>query len=512
MNYRITCPYCFCEMDDEEVAFRSEVVHQGVPDFLPDEYDDVEDFNSRYRGEDKAELLDRLRDWYFFAEGTDDRYEMFWKEYNGTTEYNPADAKFNVLAYRRKVIDPNNKAHQKYIKQQADGSYYLRDEQGMANRIVLTTGEECSRRVCKECHNPLPLNYGKNPIRFAAIVGITGSGKTVYLSQLLNKIKTYVSKVGQNTDRSGSVRTFVENNAIVAGAPLPASTPQMRLQQPLFFNLIKDEGNNKITTNTFVLYDVAGEVFTDEKLVDKFAPFVRYANGIITLIDPMQFESISSVSDKGQQLADATLVLEIIRSKITHGKDNEKCSTPIAICLAKADIPVVQQVFSEKLKTCLLEDVKGDPDKTEFNALQYAPVAEELSSFLKKNGTDLYSEMKKLYSNYAYFAFTALGCPVETEKDANGAEYQYPVGPVVPKRIEEPLLWLFYKLEYIGRNGDIPGEIVCPECGSPNSTELKGDDCYFTRREGFWGLRKQTYYANRECNNCGFKWDQKPED
>ena len=55
-------------MLDSEVLFRSERVNQWEPDILPDEYDDMEDFQARYRGQDKEEVLRKYYDWEFFSE------------------------------------------------------------------------------------------------------------------------------------------------------------------------------------------------------------------------------------------------------------------------------------------------------------------------------------------------------------------------------------------------------------------------------------------------------------
>ena len=303
MSFEITCPYCFRKMLDSEVLFRSEKVNQGEPDILPDEYDDMEDFQARYRGPDKEEILSKYYDWEFFAETEDPAYEAFWANFNGTTEYNPADDVLRVKAYRRRVIDPSKTAHQKYLKQQSTGDYFIYDEQGMVTQIELSSGEKCNRRVCRHCHNPLPDNYGKNTVKFATIIGITGAGKTVYLSQLLRRMRTYAVKVGLSAIVNNTgVRTFLENNVIAANEPLPGSTPSTRFQQPLFYEMVRDAKEHGRVTETFVLYDVAGEVFKESSLVNKFAPFVEHADGVIVLIDPMQFEIVSGVMNQGSQL------------------------------------------------------------------------------------------------------------------------------------------------------------------------------------------------------------------
>ena len=135
MRFEITCPYCFRKMMDNEVMFRSEKVNQGEPDFLPDDYDDIDDFRARYRGPNKDELLAKCDDWAFFAESTDPAYEAFWANFNGTSEYNPADAVLRVKAYHRRVIDPAKPSHQNYLQKQPDGGYFIYDERVWSPRL-----------------------------------------------------------------------------------------------------------------------------------------------------------------------------------------------------------------------------------------------------------------------------------------------------------------------------------------------------------------------------------------
>lgn len=106
----------------------------------------------------------------------------------------------------------------------------------------------------------------------------------------------------------------------------------------------------------------------------------------------------------------------------------------------------------------------------------------------------------KLYTNYttyAFFGFTALGCEVREN---------IPVGPIIPKRIEEPLLWLFYELGFIGMEGAYPipnpQPVVCPNCNSTETVELTGADRFYTTGR----IIKRTYEASRKCLSCGCMW------
>lgn len=522
MSYEIICPYCFGKMQDDQVMFRSERVNHGEDDILPDDYDDLDDFNARYRGANKEEILSRYRDWEFFTEGDDPEYTAFWNRYNGTTEYNPADEVLRVRAYRRKVIDPGNSYHQRYLKKQPDGSFLIRDGQGMVTQVELTTGERCNRRVCRHCHNPLPDNYGKSPVKFATVIGITGAGKTVYLSQLLRAMRSYATKVGLTAVvNNPGVRTFLEKNEVVQQAPLPGSTPATRFQQPLFYEMTRNAGEHGRVTETFVLYDVAGEVFKEATLVEKFAPFVRYANGVLVLIDPMQFQVVSEMVDHSlaqnadkKALDEPSTVLDVIHGLVSGGNTRQKCRIPFAICISKADIREVQEAFPEDLRRMLLDDVHGMPDPSGFNrplfnAKEYNPIAKELNRFIQQNELVLAQQMQTNYDEYSYFAFTALGCDVQKGVLDNGQEYQYPVGPVLPKRVEEPILWLFHKLGYIGLNEALFDPVVrpvcCPQCGGENTCPLPDGGKLLTSG---WGPFRRRQHVNYECRSCGHLWEQ----
>lgn len=512
MSFKITCPYCFRSMQDDEVMFRSEKVNRGNSNILPDTIDDFDDFLTRYRGADKEEIIKKYAEWEFFAESEDPEYEAFWANYNGTTEYNPVDDLLNIKAYHRKVIDPGNPQHQRYLKK-VGADYFYRDKQGMVNMIELMSGEKCNRRVCRYCHNPLPDNYGKTNVKFATVIGIVGAGKTVYLSQLLKKMKTYVAKVGLNApDSSASVTEFKNANPIIANTPLPGSTPANKLQQPLFYELVRDLGNNKKSVETFVVYDVAGEVFqrNDPDAVRRFAPFVERADAVILLLDPLQFEVVSGAAIGKKELADPTTALETIHS-IVAGDTEEKCDTPFAVCISKIDTEEVQNVLSGRLRELLLNDVIGVKDssginQTTFNAHEYNPILEELIDFMQNNDDNrmvLADQMRTNYSRYSYFAFTALGCEVKERKEPSGQVVQYPVGPVLPKRIEEPLLWIFHELGYIDTSEPIayPYNKVCPECGSRKTYELPEEER--TIKQGWF---RKPLIVSHCCYECGHKW------
>ena len=183
-----------------------------------------------------------------------------------------------------------------------------------------------------------------------------------------------------------------------------------------------------------------------------------------------------------------------------------------------------------------------------FNAAEYNPILQELYEFIQHKEMVLAQQMQTNYANYAYFAFTALGCDVGYFKKIRDDEYeklkrqrlgqpapqqyvqldddslpesvfertglgelstyQCPIGPVLPKRVEEPLLWLFHKLGYIGVNTPIVDparpKICCPECGSYETEALPPEEQTLTTG---WGPFKKSRHVDHTCRTCGYCWE-----
>lgn len=503
------CPYCFESINHESVHFRSARVDLDPSGILPDDFDpyddgDVQRFITRYNGNDKESRLQRFVEWKHFSPREDEQYETFWRWHGGTkTEVDPLKKFSHIDSWLRPIINPNRVADRKFLRTQADGGVFVRDYDGMVARVELEDGKKCPDRVCPYCHNPLPIDYGKYPIKFVSVIGITGSGKTVYLSQLLKKMDDYAVKVGLSAGvKSAASRKFYsEDNVIAVDVSLPAPTPAESFQQPLFYDLRRTV-NGKVRTDTFVLYDVAGEVFEDQSLIAEFAPFIEHSDGLIMLVDPGGLRATSKVTGEVESMIRSNKVLDEVQNIVHQGSGNAKCRKPFAICITKTDMPIVQEILPSEMQDLLLDDVHKVVDATgrakpAFNATEYAPIAKNLNEFIKTTEEAFEMKLYTNYTTYAFFCFTALGCEVKEGT---------PVGPILPKRIEEPLLWLFYELGFIGMEGTYPipnpQPVVCPNCNSAETVELTGADRFYTTGR----IIKKRHEANRKCLKCGTMW------
>nr|WP_027871380.1 GTPase domain-containing protein [[Eubacterium] cellulosolvens] len=532
MNYTITCPYCFKKMKDDEVCFRSDKVNIGEYPDLPDGYDDAADFVDRCPpGDEKDRILRELSDWYFFAPTENDDYHdydginmseamgyfEYWKRFGTTTEAEFGNESVGIKPYMRRIIDPSVPAHKRFIKMQHPNggvTAYIDDDDGMAAQIELTDGTICSNRVCKYCHNPLPEEFGKSPAKFITIIGTTGAGKTVYLTQLLNSITSYSAKVGLSAFiNSSSVMDFISNNKVAAHTPLPNSTPSNTFQQPLVYQL---KNSDKALAETVVLYDVAGELFSPQNkvLLKKFEPLLKQSDGFIILIKPSQFGAFLGDKDK------PSTVIDSIHNSVSGRNKSDK---PIAVCISQVDTQEVQTVLEQNepaLREQLIQDVIPLIDnqgfaKPQFNAADYNPIARNLYSFLMANDMELSKKLHDDYTWYNFFGFTSLGCEVELGENEDGEKYSYPAITPNPKRIEEPIFWLYYRFGFIDTNEKVyqPGdkEVRCPKCGGTDISEIPEEERI--RKEKVGLFKSEQYYVDLRCNNpdCGYEWDSQAE-
>lgn len=543
---RITCPYCFEEFDDESVHFRSEKIYKGDSPLkkfsdslevfeqylkrLPEK--ENKDKDDEYYSHNANEIRKSFREWQLFSPQTDKKYLEFWNRYGGkTTEVNPSDDTFGVKSQERPIISTDNL--NKYEIAHELLYDFLDNETKFAAGLQM--GDSITRRrVCPGCHNPLPEGYGKYPVKFIVLVGITKAGKTVFLSQLLKRMSKYMAKVGMSADEnSASIQNFIRQNPVKAENPLPAPTPAYSFQQPLFYDLITDTKGDNIQRETIVIYDVSGESYTNPETVTNFAKFVKHADGVILLIPPSQLTTVEEITGEESE-GEPARVLNTIKDAISKNGMEQKVSLPIAVCISQWDRLMkenIKDVFDEELRNRMLDEVaglKGNDGfyKKEFNGSSYNPIGIGLDKFFMSDNEIAFAQyLKAHYNNYAWFAFSALGCDVTEFKktdDSTGEETTYygPVGPISPKHIEDPLLWLLYRFGFIGTNERVfnPGmpPVICPVCGSADVTIKDHISIQEVEpvKKGFLGIGKkeaETIEYDTICNKCDHKWCRNKE-
>lgn len=459
-KYDITCPYCFHHFMDTQVHFRMETVFDE--NNLNDEGLSARELERGMNNERTKYLREQTDKRKQFLSRDDKKYTDFWEKFKGTTE-STRDKKFQCGIHQLPVFDPADATVQKFLIKQREGSgnpvedYFIYDDDGMVNGIQDVFGCKTVRRVCPECHNPLPLHYGKNPTNFISVIGVTGAGKTIYLSQLLKYIVKYTAFANMaayfTTDNE---QNFILTNPVELDKPLPKPSMEGQISQPLFYDLQWATGSETSTTRTVVIYDVAGEDCMSADNMLTYGKFVLESDGIILLIDPSQLDLHTPGNEQMSHTASAepTRVLTTIHNAFTK-EANKKITIPIAVCVPKSDM-FVQLVPDENgARNIIRSDISpvmednSDVCKGQFNAEQYNIVEPAIRKLIN---LELRTALANNYTNYNYFAFSATGCPVSYREED---KQYYLTAPPSPLRISEPLLWMFKQFGYISANSRI---------------------------------------------------------
>lgn len=487
--YTITCPYCFKEFDDTDVKFRSEFVNLK----------ELDEFTNKYE----------INEAKLFSRGISDTYKQWWtvSDVFTTSEMDPASG--DVQPYERPIIDPSNSTWQSYLIPVGTGDdykskYLVRDHDGMVAHIKLKSTSlhdsiTCSRRVCPHCHNPLPENFGKTQIITIPIIGVTESGKTVYMSSLLRSISSYVISVGYTGANSTSgVYSFRQVNKVERDSKLPDPTSPELVQQPLCFVMNKPLPGNLLASYTVVLYDLAGEYFNLDPKQDIHVerkhrrPMLEHADGIILLIDPKQ---LTGKDENNLAVAALNNIQDVL---LDGGRKGRRAKTPIAICIPKADNDEFLNAFGAEIQALATQSAEYDYRTRKIPADQYNELNDRLLENMQMNIENGVFPQTFNYEMSRFFAFSAVSGDLIKDGVLTGRPF--------PQRIEDPLLWLLAKNGYCEVEGTLHGDVKCPNCGS-YWTRYEENDSPDPKRF----LKKQTYTKfNHVCKkcNCIFNTDE----
>ncbi|MEH7094816.1 TRAFAC clade GTPase domain-containing protein [Neobacillus vireti] len=395
--YDIVCPYCFAKFHHEDVVFRA----------------------THHRDDDEAYALQE-----------DEKLNI----YRGKFDLAPIDE-------LEAVIDLSSIPEENKI-------YSGRVIVGLSDKY----SEVTKNRLCPECHNDLPITAGKYPSNIISIVGATAVGKSVYITSLIHILQHVTAN---NFDAAcipldnGISRRFrqeyeaplFENNHLLQ------ATAITKRQEPLIFQFVfKDENRSPLT---LVFFDVAGDGMTSKEYIKKQAGHIKNSAGILFLVDPMQIRTIREklLHQLGDNPGDITntadepreIVLALYDEFIAH-QENSKTDIPTAIVLTKSDLlNALKSDDGEYIRTN--SNVFNNVVHREFlNLDEFENINGEMKRFLSKVDIPFVNAIDVYFRETSYFAVSALGSnPIEQQVS----------GIISPIRVDEPFIWLLYKLGVI---------------------------------------------------------------
>ncbi|WP_409344076.1 TRAFAC clade GTPase domain-containing protein [Paenibacillus sp. MBLB4367] len=399
--YDIVCPFCFEKYHPDEVVFRAAHHREDDEDYALAE----DDVLNRYRKR--------------FGLGTFDELEA--------------------------VIPPDTIPEENKL-------YAGRVLVGITDRYNIVS----RRRLCPKCHNDLPLTVGKTPSNIISIIGPSQVGKSVYMTSLIHTLEHTTAGnfdaacMPINTEISRKYRDQYEEPLFEQGNVL-RSTQVSEVQEPLIFQFtFKDESKDPLT---LVFFDVAGEGMTDRAYMEMRASHVKNSTGMLLLIDPLQIKTIRdrikiNVGEKPGDFTDRhdsprEVIINLFDSFIGH--QGGKTNIPTAIVLTKSDmLHFLKEEDGEYIRSNSNVFHNMVHAKT-FNVAEFENINGEIRRFIEKVDRPLKGAIDVNFSDTAYFAVSALGSnPVDLKVK----------GVISPIRVDEPFLWLLYRLGYIeGKEG-----------------------------------------------------------
>ena len=377
----IKCPYCFRTFRHDEVHFR---IAEAT----------CEHARSRNNGAEgnvfaRFERQERL----------DPKYSEVWGDFRGGEPSAAVKKLFHIP-----WVNDNNK------DTMIEGDY-IRDDEGFVERIR----DKCNRafssiRICPHCHNKLPLHYGKNPQKFISIMGVSASGKTVFIKQLLSKI----GKDGQDgiLGHVGGSRVSItfpddDKDELEANKPLPDATITLSFKIPYFVTMSFEK-----KTYDFVIYDIAGEILVNlaNEDIDRFGFFGGYiekSDAIIMLIDPIQ------LVDNPAPRYSASVMMQTLYKVF----GNQQLKIPTAITISKSDLLLSNELIKNSLNpngeyfndnSSITKNIAWNGEKRYFYIDEYAKLKGQLDILYQKKAATFLQGVDQGIDEKGFFAVSSL--------------------------------------------------------------------------------------------------------
>lgn len=462
----ITCPFCMESYDADSVHFRvdSPLDKRNIQiqiNRLESELTVLQNTAaSRADIENKQIRIDRMKATSLPFCINDEPDVLLRKYY---TEMSIDISSVNDPSIYYPVVDFSNN---KVLFGESSGTAKIRDKAGMLIGVKDFRGMVNQTRLCPCCHNALPENYGQNSTIFISLIGITQSGKTVYLSSFLRDLEDELAYAGLTLiSANKNVNDFLNSYPVCQNMPLPMGTLARKPSEPLIFNVRTADGKNY----TIVLFDIAGENCVDSQQMRIYGKFIKKSSGIVMLIDPSQFPELNGRLNNELDEEDMQCVMQtqetFVRTTPTKvlqtiheaffGAGNEKIQTPVALTVAKFDQLVNMVNDRNGLESVWNHvEIPGNIPVNHrfsfFSNIFKRDVANKhmcLRRFLSddRSGFALLNHLDQLYARSVLFAASALGNGAHCSIKNSGGQLMTVLDTEpLPFGLYDPFFWILF--------------------------------------------------------------------
>ena len=312
-------------------------------------------------------------------------------------------------------------------------------------------------------------------MKLIGLYGDTSVGKTVYLIVLeaLLKGDAYlgigqgdfrgtIEYLGTETDKKEHDENY---NMLIRHRTLFRSTPGgVRVKPQAFlytYRVGKRAGEDR--NMILVFCDIPGEDTREKGKLETSGFYLREVDGILALFDPTRLPGVighvrNTVDDPGEEndQGKAEDSLDCLKSYFVGKIGDRRIDIPTAIVTPKLD--VLRKIATvtnlpEYRRTINAENPNRIHDKY-LNLKVITDMKQAVRSMLVKlGGGPFCSKVENCFSNYSYFAVSALGKSPSlvkmTTEDGEEIEEKKIEGNLEPLRVAEPFYWLMAQFDGI---------------------------------------------------------------
>jgi len=298
-----------------------------------------------------------------------------------------------------------------------------------------------SVRACPHCGFEISDTATAEEMLTLSVIGAERSGKSNYLSVLINSIKNDMGGMyncvlhpsgGDVTIRQYETQYY--HPLFEQGECITAT--EQETVQPLIYSLVFGGDRHGITSN-LTFYDACGSNFDSLSTLSDYNRSIYNSQGIIFLIDPLQLASVRQalgVEDGVHRVDPITLLARTIQLVRDGNVKNvrDKITIPIAVCLSKLDL-----LRHQLDPSSFLRYESRQLRQPGFDTVDFRSCDREVQSLLENWGCEeLVNQVRTQFSDYGFFGFSALG---QAPSQSNQVER------VAPHRVCDPFLWLLQK-------------------------------------------------------------------
>ena len=321
-------------------------------------------------------------------------------------------------------------------------------------------GNWATMRRCPVCGEEIPKTALETPNLPFSIIGVSGSGKTNYITVLLNELGRFpglrLSLFAQNSYTSNHQD---ENYKLIYEHHTP---PESTAQTAVGTNLtpqiwrIKNSSKKRwgsVPTYTFTIFDGAGEDHEHNlNKADTVCRYIKTSKAIMLLLDPLVLQNIRKGGIVDEEVMSNSLagktgetkkagnvvgnVVSYIKSAYNIG-ENKLLSIPVAVVLSKFDTIRNHSAFKNTLVTKESRLFSGG----KFNMDEVKQVDEEIRVWLKEIGEGTFiDDLESNFKTFYFFGVSSYGDPPTSATT---------LPEITPKRVLDPILWLFKMAKFI---------------------------------------------------------------